>query len=263
MKTHVRAHTRTTESGKPTVVSPHMREVPEPATRKERELALWLNWKTGGEKPEDLKPLVESMMGLVNSKANVYIGKVQMPPSAIRAEFTRSLIESLKRYDPKSGAAISTYATWYLKKSQRYITTYQNTARISEERIYKIRKFKTALAELRDTLEREPTDIEVAKKLGWKEAEVALLDTELRNDLNSSMFETDPTVVMPSRDKETMKFFVYELNPEEALVYRHLLGMGKPKITDVNVLAEKLGEPVHKLYRIRNSIARKLKVYLQ
>lgn len=231
--------------------------------RKQRELQLWWKWKLGGERPEDMRPLVRSFMGLVNKQASVYIGRVQMPPEAIRAEFVKQLISGLKGYDPKRGTAISTYVTWHLKKAQRYIATYQNAARIPEERIWKIREFEMARQTLIDELKRDATDEELAAKLKWGVKDVVLLDTELRKDLSTSKFETDPTSVMPPRELEVLKLFLYELKDEEQEVYRHLIGLGRPKITEILPLSEVLKEPPHKVYRVRAGIVKKLKTYME
>lgn len=231
--------------------------------RKQRELQLWWKWKLGGERPEDMRPLVHSFMGLVNKQASVYIGRVQMPPEAIRAEFVKQLIAGLKGYDPKRGTAISTYVTWHLKKAQRYISTYQNVARIPEERIWKIREFEMARQKLIDEMQREPTDKELAAKLGWGVKDVVLLDTELRKDLSTSKFETDPTSVTPPRELEVLKLFLYELKDEEQEVYRHLTGLGRPRITEIVPLSDAVNEPPHKVYRIRAGIVKKLKTYME
>lgn len=253
----VKGYSRTGDSPLPT------KKVEEKLDRRQRELQIWWKWKMGGERPEDLKPLVKSLMGLVNKQASVYMGRVQMPPEAIRAEFVKQLISGLKGYDPKRGTAISTYVTWHLKKAQRYVATYQNAARIPEERIWKIREFEMAKQDLIDTLHREPTDEELAAKLGWPERDVVLLDTELRKDLSTSKFETDPTAVMPPKELEILKLFLYELKEEEQEVYRYLTGLGRPKETEVLKLAEILGEPPHKVYRVRAGIVKKLKTYMQ
>ena len=236
---------------------------PDRDERKQKELQMWWKWKLGGERPEDMRPLVRSFMGLVHKQANVYVGNVQIPPEAIRAEFVKQLISGLKGYDPKRGTAISTYVTWHLKKAQRYIATYQNTARIPEERIWKIREFEMARQKLIDELHRDPTDDELAEELGWETKAVVLLDTELRQDLTTSKFESDPTSVMPPMELEVLKLFLYELKDEEQEVYRHLIGLGRPKVTEILPLAEKLGEPPHKVYRIRAGIVKKLKAYME
>jgi len=258
----VRAHIRRTAGGTPTIVKAHTRKGEDTDKRRSKELQMWWKWKLGGERPKDLKPLVRSFMPLVNKQASVYTGRVQMPPEAIRAEFTKQLIAGLKAYDPGRGAALSTALVWYMKKAQRFIMTYQNTARIPEEDIRLIRTFEVARAELAEEMDRMPTDEELAKRLKWPVAKVIKMDTQLRKDLSTSKFESDPTAVMPAGEKELLKLFLYELKGEEQDVYRYLSGLGRERITDVQTLSTKLKLPQHKVYRIRMSIAKKLKTYM-
>jgi len=201
-------------------------------------------------------------MPLVNKQASVYTNRVQIPPEAIRAEYIKHLIAGLKAYDPTRGAALSTALVWYMKKAQRFIMTYQNTARIPEEDIRLIRTFETARADLGEEKGRAPTDAELAERLKWPVAKVIKMDNQLRKDLSTSKFESDPTAVMPASEKELLKLFLYELKDEEQEVYRYLTGLGREHITDVQVLAGKLKLPQHKVYRIRMSIAKKLKSYV-
>jgi DNA-directed RNA polymerase sigma subunit (sigma70/sigma32) len=258
----VRAHIRKTPSGKLTGVKSYQRKGEEHEQLRGKELQMWWKWKLGGERPQDLKPLVRSFMPLVNKQASVYVGKVQMPPEAIRAEYIKQLVTGLKAYDPTKGAALTTALVWYMKKAQRFIMTYQNTARIPEEDIRFIRVFESARAELGEEHDRAPTDEELAKRLGWSVAKVVKMDTQLRKDLSTSKFESDPTSVMPAAEKELLKLFLYELKEEEQEAYRYLTGLGRERITDVQKLAAKLDIPQHKVYRIRMGIAKKLKAYV-
>ena len=245
-----------------TAVRQHTRKGDDPEKLQSKEIALWWKWKLGGEKPRDLKPLVRSFMPLVNKQASVYTGRVEMPQEAIRAEYLKQLINGLKAYDPARGAQLSTALVWYMKKAQRFIMTYQNAARIPEERIRQIRTFDLAKEKLIEKHDRLPTDKEMATELKWSEKEVIRMETERRKDLTTSKFEVDPTAVMPPGEVEVLKLFLYELKDEEQEIYRFLTGLGRERVTDVTELSKRLGEPLHKIYRVRTSIAKKLKTYL-
>lgn len=258
----VKAHIRKAPGGKTTLVDAYERHEEDRANTQSKELQMWWRWKLSGERPEDLKPLVRSFMPLVNKQASVYTGKVQMPPEAIRAEFIKQLITGLKAYNPNRGAQLSTALVWYMKKAQRFIMTYQNTARISENDIRQIRTYEMARASVAEELDRAATDEEIAKKLGWSVAQTVKMRTQLRKDLSTSQFETDPTSVMPAAEKELLKLFLYELDGDEQDVYRYLTGLGREHTTDVSVISAKLKIPAHKIYRIRTAIAEKLKKHV-
>lgn len=262
----VSEHIRKTPTGT-TLVDKHTRAIdgalPSAVTEEDKsnEYQMWLKWKLGGERPEDLRPLVSAMSRLVNKYASEFIGKIDIPPEAIRTEFNKQLIEALKRYDPAKGASLATFAVWYMHKAKRFVSSYQNAARIPEERVGQIRAYELAKQTYMDEYGAMPTDAQLAKKLGWEEKNVALLRTELRKDLTTSKFETDPSAVTLSYDNELIKMFLYELKSEEQEVYRYLAGLGKPRITSIEEIAKKLKQPQHKVYRIRTSIAKKFKSY--
>jgi len=273
--TSVKAHTRQVD-GKTVSVQEHARDVdgPDPTSqarpeletlsdKKAREIEMWRKWKAGGMRPEDLQPLLRSFRPLIQSKVNVYKGKVKMiPDSAIEAEFQLRFVEALRSYDPSKGSALSTYVYRYLDKAKRFIVENQNIGRIPENRIYKIKQFTTARDELADELGRPPTVKDLKQRLGWPEKELDRMESELRNDLMTQGFEEDPYALVPSKSEEVLRLFKYELSGKEKDVYEHLTGYGKPQITSTAQIAKKVGIPDYQVSRIKNSIQKKLKRYL-
>ncbi len=229
---------------------------------KQQDLELWEKWKAKGEKPNDLRPLLNNFRGLIRSRANRWTG-VDLPPAAIHAEFTKQFVNALRTYDPNKGTALGSWVTTNLKKAQRWVTTYQNPARIQENRHYKVGLYQNAQATLDDQLGREPSSMELAEHLGWPEAEVGRMQLEIRQALTSSGFEIglDPTAIMPSRDLEKLTLLRYELTPDELQVYDYTFGMyGKQQLRP-NQIAKKLKMNASKVTRIRNSIIAKFKKY--
>jgi DNA-directed RNA polymerase specialized sigma subunit len=268
--TTVRAHTRV-EGGARVQVREHVRKVEDPPApainpdldlKKEKELEMWRAWKAGGESPQALKPLLRSFRPMIQSKVNVYKGKVRMiPDSTIEAEFNIQFVNALRSYDPSKGS-LGTYVYRYLDKAKRFVVENQNIGRIPENRAYKIKTFTTTRDELSEELGRQPTDGELAKKLGWDKAEVERMESELRNDLVAQGFEDDPYSFTPSKSEETLRLFKYELAGEEREVYEYLTGFGKPQLLSTGDIAKKMGIPDYKVSRIKQGIQTKLKRYL-
>lgn len=271
----VRAHTRVV-GGKSVAVRRHGRtedaEERKAAvkSKQQRELELWRKWKDGGQKPEDLRPLIASFQSLLRSQSKTYTGRVAMiPDSAIEAEFKIQLVNALRTYDPSKGAALGTHVYNTLSRAHRYIATYQNVGRIPENRVYKIRNYEVAHTDLLEELDRDPTTAELAERLkrehpeqGWNEAEVDRLTRELRKDLVTQGFEVDPHVVSPSRESEILKLFVYELDGDERKLYRHLTGIGAKKVTSTAELSEMFGVESYKISRMKARIQAKMKPFL-
>ena len=272
----VKAHLRRTPSGATVQVKEHSRDSEDDAApkgldhpelrlddKKLIELEMWSKWKSGGQRPEDLAPLLRSFKPMLNSKINVYKGKVKMiPDSAIEAEFQLRLVDALRSYDPTKGASLGTYVYRYLDKAKRFITEHQNVGRIPENRVYKIKKFTSARDELAEELGRPPSTEDMANKLGWSHKEVGRMEDELRSDLMTQGFEDDPYALVPSKSEEVIRLFKFELQGKELEVYEHLTGQGRKQLTSTGQIAKEVGIPDYQVSRIKASLQKKLKRYL-
>jgi DNA-directed RNA polymerase specialized sigma subunit len=231
-------------------------------SRREKELGLWHTWNTNGRKPEDLQPLIQSFRGLINSRANVYTNRLRdIPPAAIKAEFTNHAVTAFETYDPSKGAGLYTHINNHLKKGRRFITTYQNVARIPENRVYQIRQFQDAETRLNDQLNRPPTQLEIADHLKWSPRQVDLMQKEIRKAHYTGGFQSDPTDISPSRHQEIVRLLPYELTPEENSVFEHIYGIGGKPVLSPGQIAKKLNMSAPKVSRLKKSIADKYNKY--
>src|SRR5258708_3691297 len=81
------------------------------------ELDLWHHWNNNGRKPKNLKPLMDSFKPLLEKQSRVWKNKVEIPTSAIDAEFKRHAVDACKTYDPNRGVLLSTWVQGRLRKS--------------------------------------------------------------------------------------------------------------------------------------------------
>jgi len=229
--------------------------------RQEKELGMWKTWKGRGEKPDDLRPLLKSLKPLIHKEANKWSKAHDVPPSAIRAEFLIHAVDALSTYDPQR-AKMNTHLRNRMKKAQRFVTTYQNPARIPERRTYRITEFTTARDELDEGFGRPPSAQELADRLQWPIGEVSRMSSELIRADPMSKSVSDSITNVPTHNAEAVRLLYYDL-PEgnERVAYEYTFGLnGKPAMRPGEI-AKTLKMSPSKVSRLRKKFGKQLVEY--
>ena len=112
------------------------------------------------------RKLIQSTLRLVVSIAKKFTGQGMLFMDLVQ-EGSLGLIKAAEKFDYTKNCKFSTYATWWVKQSiMRAIANNAKTIRIPIHMADKIRKFKRIQAQLAFELDREPTDFEIAEKMG-------------------------------------------------------------------------------------------------
>jgi len=226
-----------------------------------KEHALWHTWNEGGRKPEQLKPLMDSLKPILKAESNKW-KRVEIPISTINAEINKHALNAIKKYDPDKGVQLGSWVTGNLKKTGRFVRTYQNLGRIPEAQIGRIREFNQAKETLYNQFGFEPDTKALADHLGWTQKRVQQLHKELsREDKPVSGWLNDPADLMTPKVLEAIRLLQYDnrLSSEERTVYEYTFGLnGKAKLSPGDI-AKRTSLHPSKVSRIRN----KIKGYVQ
>ena len=143
---------------------------------REEEVKLAKSIKAGD--PKAIQEMVRRNLKYVVTVANKYRG-LGISLQDLIEEGNIGLIQAAKRFDVSRNVKFITYAVWWIKQAIMHSLAEQSgTVKLPVKQVGKVLKINKRSQQMVQDLEREPTQSELAKDLGFRDEEVNSIMTE-------------------------------------------------------------------------------------
>lgn len=199
--------------------------------RKTEEHELYQSWKKT-QSTTAFQKLYISMKPLLYDAARKASYGSNIPESAHQIWAAQNFFDALRTFKPAAGTALQTHIYNSVhQKAKRLNYLYQNLGHIPEPRIMQVGLYQNIFENMKASMGREPSQAELADKLGWGLKDVTKIQKEITKDLAMDLGTEEHGVFESSIDEEILDYVYYELSSEEQLMYDYVFGKhGKPKM---------------------------------
>ena len=237
----------------------------------------------GAIKQGDLKAVQEMVrrnLKYVVTVANKYRG-FGISLQDLIEEGNTGLIQAAKRFDVSRNVKFITYAVWWIKQAIIHSLAEQSgTVKLPVKQAGKVTRFNKKSQEMCQDMEREPTQSEVAKSLGYNDDEInsimrayrthLSLDTPLKNDENTpylDLLENENLIpyddeIMRESLSEKVDQMLEDLSEREATILKMRFGFSG-EVKTLEEVGQEIGLSRERVRQIEKRAKERLKSKLQ
>ncbi len=222
------------------------------------------------------RKLIQANLRLVVSIAKKYIGQGVLFMDLVQ-EGSLGLIKAAEKFDYSKNFKFSTYATWWIKQTIiRAISNSSRTIRIPVHMADKIRKYKKVYTMLSFELGREPTDAEVAERMGLTYKKLSAirksiikepisLETPVTDDLNVGDYIQDKSSNLPEVQaknrtlKGSIEHLLSTLNERERKILNCRFGINGQTPMTLEQLGQEMGYSKERIRQLEDIALAKIR----
>ena len=250
-----------------------------PLVTREEECVLAAEIKAGSEAAR-LK-LIRSNLRLVVKIAHDFKGR-GLPLLDLISEGNIGLMRAVEKFDPSKGAKLSSYGAWWIKQSMRRALTNQSrTIRVPVQSATKIGKIQQARARLRQELDRDPTDAEIAEAVDLTERTVSGLGHvntttislnapiqqgeagEFRDIVPDESTTTPDIIVEDNENLRHVLSLLDRLDERERKIITLRFGLNGERPRTLEEVSRHIGRTRERIRQIQNQVLKKLRDMLE
>jgi len=225
--------------------------------------------------------MITANLRLVVKIARDYEG-LGLPLLDLINEGNIGLMKGVQRFKPGKGAKLSTYASLWIKQSiRRALSNLSKTIRLPVHVLEKMTHVRRAEVKLREALDREPTDEEIAGELGLDARRIRLyrdaarapvaLDSPISSEDSSTISEHVADVnaaapfdaIVKHNDNELVQEVLATLDARESRILSMRFGLDNGRPKTLEEVGERLGVTRERIRQIQEQALQKMRVKIE
>ncbi|HUA37685.1 MAG TPA: sigma-70 family RNA polymerase sigma factor [Candidatus Sulfopaludibacter sp.] len=245
----------------------------------QEEIALAKRIRRGDRRARE--HMIKANLRLVVKIAHDYEG-MGLPLLDLINEGNIGLMKGVERFDPRKGAKLSTYASWWIKQSiKRALANQGKTIRLPVHVVDKVAHIRRAEVKLREAFDRDPTDEELAHELDldprrirqYRQASKApvSLDAPIGDDASERVSEVvaDPNAAAPfdrlvqETDTELVREVLGTLDQRENKILAMRFGLKDGTQRTLEEVGAHLGVTRERIRQIQDQALKKLRAKME